>query len=204
MTLPRLWSATFTFLCLGVALVSTRAFFLPLSEVMPNMVTYLTSAPVALWVHLTLGPLAMLLAPFQLSTRLRATHPRVHRIMGYTYGVSILLAGLASLGIAASFEGSNWARVGFVLLGSMWLGATAIGISFAIRGQTARHRTWMLRSIALTFAAVTLRLIMPFLMASGWTVLETYDVTAWASWGINLVVVELYLRRGTVRSTALA
>jgi hypothetical protein len=40
------------------------------------------------------------------------------------------------------------------------------------------------------------------LMAQGWSVVETYDVTAWASWVPNLILVELWLRRGT-RRTAL-
>jgi hypothetical protein len=200
MTLSRLWFATLTFLCLAVALISTRAYLLPLAEVMPNMVGYLTSAPWALWGHLVFGPLAMLLVPVQLSSRIRAKWPRVHRISGYVSAVSILLGGLASLGLAASFEGSEWARIGFILLAVLWIGFTATGIRFAIRGDYARHRIWMLRGIAMTLAAVTLRLIMPVLILSGWSVLETYDVTAWASWVINLVLVEIWLRRGSLRS----
>lgn len=200
MTLQRIWFATLSFLCVGVALVSVRAYVLPLDVVMPNMIGYLTSAPLSLWGHLVFGPLAMLLAPVQLSTRLRARWPRAHRISGYVYAVSILIGGLSSLGIAMAFEGSEWARIGFVLLGLMWIGFTAIGIGHAIRGDYARHRVWMLRSIATTMAAVTLRLIMPVLIMSGWSILETYDVTAWASWGINLVLVEIWLRRRSFRS----
>lgn len=195
MTLSRLWYGTFAFFCLSVALVSTRVFFLPLEIVMPNMLGYVTSMPVGLWGHLVFAPLAMLLAPVQLSARLRARWPLVHRASGYVSAIAILLGGLSSLGLAATFEGSHWARVGFVLLALLWMGFTAIGIRFAIGGDYARHRAWMLRGVAMTFAAVTLRLIMPVLIASGWSVLETYDVTAWASWVINLAVVEWWLRR---------
>jgi len=195
MILSRLWYGIFAFLCIAIALVSTRVFFLPVDVVMPNMLGYVTSMPIGLWGHLIFAPLAMVLVPVQLSTRLRARWPRIHRVSGYVSGVAILVAGLSSLGLAVTFEGSDWARTGFALLGLMWIGFTAIGISYAIRGDYARHRAWMLRSIAMTGAAVTLRLIMPVLMANGWSVLETYDVTAWASWGINLAIVECWLRR---------
>ena len=52
----------------------------------------------------------------------------------------------------------------------------------------------MTRSVALTFAAVTLRLIMAPLTVLGWSVTETYQVTAWASWIISLAAAELLLR----------
>jgi hypothetical protein len=63
-----------------------------------------------------------------------------------------------------------------------------VGIWAAMQGDYARHRWWMQRSLALTFSAVTLRVIMAPLMASGWTVAQTYDVTAWGSWLLNLGV----------------
>lgn len=56
----------------------------------------------------------------------------------------------------------------------------------------------MIRSVALTFGAVMLRVYMTPLMASGWSVPETYQITAWASWVPNLIVVEWWFRRGRV------
>ena len=199
MSLTRLWYAMFAVLSVLIALVSTRAYFLPLRLVMPDMAHYLASVPVPLWGHLVFGPLVLALAPFQLATRLRVAYPRLHRVMGYGYAMSVLLAGLSSLALLGQFTGTDWARSGFAVLALLWIGCTATGISFAIRGQTARHRVWMLRSVALTFAAVTLRVMMAPLLAAGWTVLQTYDVTAWASWGGNLAVIEYYLRRKRAR-----
>jgi len=195
MTRARLGYAVFAFLCLLTALVSTRAYFLPLDVVMENMVGYVTTMPWGLWGHLIFAPLAIALAPVQLSTTLRARWPRLHRISGYLYGGAILLGGLASLGLSFAFTGTDWARLGFILLALFWMGSTGYGISRAIAGDYRAHRRWMLRSVAFTFAAVTLRLIMPVLLASGWTVLETYDLTAWASWLINILAVEWWLRR---------
>ncbi len=204
MTLSRLWYATFALLSVLTALVSARAFVLPFAAGMPHMLHYLTSVPLPMWGHLVFAPLALMLAPAQLATRLRRTYPRLHRLTGYTYAGSVLLAAVASLAMLPQFQGTLWALTGFAVLALLWIAATASGIRCAIRGDTARHRVWMLRSVALTCAAVTLRLIMPVLMASGWSLLETYNVTAWASWLINLAAVEFYLRRGPLRSASLA
>ncbi len=70
-----------------------------------------------------------------------------------------------------------------------------MGIVLAMRGDFERHRWWMQRSLALTFAAVLLRVMMAPLIASGWTVAETYDVTAWGSWLVTLAALEWWQRR---------
>lgn len=201
MSLRRLWYGMFALLSVLIALLSARAYVLPLAMGMPHMIHYLAAVPLPMWGHLVFAPVALALAPFQLAARLRGAYPRIHRVMGYTYALSVLLAGLASLTMLPQFQGTTWALVGFALLAALWIGFTATGISLAIKGDYRRHRIWMLRSVALTFAAVTLRLIMPLLMAAGWSLLETYNVTAWASWVINLAVVEYSLRRGTFRQT---
>lgn len=172
----RLWSVPFALLSALVALVSLRALVAPLDQVMPNMAHFLTDAPWALWGHVLGAPLALALAPFQLSEGLRARRPGLHRALGRVYALAVLVAGLSALGLVPTSIASPWARTGFA------------GLALAMRGDRAAHRRWMLRSIALTFAAVTLRLYMAPLMAAGWSVAETYDVTAWACWVPNLFV----------------
>ena len=182
-------------LSLLIALSSLRGVIAPLPLVMPNMAHFLDSAPWRLWGHILGGPLALALAPVQLSGRMRQHWPRLHRYAGRVYGAAVLVAGVAGMTLAPTSEASNVARVGFGVLGALWLLTTIKGIQLAMRGDLARHRWWMERSIALTFAAVTLRLIMFPLMASGWTVAQTYDITAWGSWILNLALLELWQRK---------
>jgi len=180
---------------LAVGLMSLRWLVLPMDLAMPNMAHFQTDAPLALIAHLTGGPLALLLAPFQLWSGLRARRPGLHRALGRLYGLAILIGALGSLALVPAFTGSSFAAAGFVALAALWLATTALGIRAARARDFVRHRRWMLRSVALTFAAVTLRVMMAPLMAAGWSVNETYQVTAWGCWLVNLAVIEALLWR---------
>lgn len=200
--MARLGNWAFVGLSLLVALLSLRVFFLPFNLAMPGMAHFVIEAPWRLWGHILGGPLALALATVQLSGRLRARWPGLHRWSGRLYGVAVLAAGMAGLTLAPTSISSEFARAGFMALAVVWMGATARGISLAIQGDLARHRWWMERSIALTFSAVTLRLIMLPLVMAGWTPSETYDVTAWGAWMLNLVMLDLWQRGMFKRITA--
>ena len=64
------------------------------------------------------------------------------------------------------------------------------------------HRRWMIRSFAMTFAAVTLRLYLPIAPILGYDFVDGYRLTAWSSWIPNLIVAELWLRRQMARQAA--
>lgn len=196
MTLPRPIFWLLNLSAFIVALVSWRVFLGPIEQVMPWMAAYLPNAPLGVWGHVALAPLALALSPFQLMAGLRVRHPALHRWAGRLYGLSVLGAGLAALALVSVSDASTFARAGFAVLAVLWIGTTALGIAAAWRQQFAAHRAWILRSVALTFAAVSLRVIMAPLMAAGWTVLETYDLTAWGSWILTLGLTEAWMRRG--------
>ena len=52
---------------------------------------------------------------------------------------------------------------------------------------------------ALTFAAVTLRLYLPFPLMMGFSFVEGYRVIAWLAWVPNLMLAETFLRREIAR-----
>ena len=166
------------------------------------MAHFVREKPWGLWGHILGAPLALALAPLQLWTGMRRRWPGLHRWSGRLYGMAVLVGGLSALGLVPTSQASDFARVGFVALGVVWLGSTATGIWYARQGNYARHLWWMQRSRALTFAAITLRIIMAPLMASGWTAAETYDITAWGAWLLNLGALEYWQRRQTRRVAA--
>lgn len=145
--------------------------------------------------HFFLAGLALLLAPLQLAGGLRRRWPRLHRLGGWLYAGSVLVGGVAGLSLAFGAQGGVASGLGFGLLAILWLLATARGVWLAVRGDIAGHRRWMCRSVALTFGAVTLRVMLGLgAGVMGWPFLEVYVAAAWTSWLLNLVVCELILR----------
>jgi len=56
------------------------------------------------------------------------------------------------------------------------------------------------RSFAMTFAAVTLRLYLPIAPMMGYDFMPAYVAISWLAWVPNLMVAELYLNWSRVRS----
>ena len=190
-------TASFWLFSFLIALISLRFLAAPLSEVMDHMAHYLPAVPLALYAHLIGAPLALMLAPFQLWQGLRRARPRLHRVLGYSYVTAVIVSGIGALALLPHFLGT-----GFATLAVLWIAFTLRGVVLARAGDRVAHRRFMLRSVALTLAAVTLRLIMAPLMEQGWTVVETYQVTAWGAWVPNLIVMELYIRAKSKRAPA--
>jgi len=65
-----------------------------------------------------------------------------------------------------------------------------------MQGRFVAHRRWMVRSWALTLAAVTLRLYLPLVMVLDLPFLPWYRAISFLAWVPNLVAAELWLRRG--------
>jgi uncharacterized membrane protein len=185
-------AATFSVL---IALMSWRFLAQGLGPAFPQMLGHIEATRLAFLVHVAAAPVALALATFQLMPRLRARRPRVHRWSGRVYGLAILVGGVGALVMAPGSNGGLVASIGFGLLGVLWIAFTGIGIARARAGDYAAHRRWMIRSFALTFAAVTLRLWLFPMMASGMAYEEAIAYLAWLAWVPNLVVAEAMLRR---------
>jgi hypothetical protein len=90
--------------------------------------------------------------------------------------------------------GGPISRFGFGGLAVALLSTTAIGLAKIRARDVTAHRQWMLRSYALIFGAVTLRLEAPFLAQAFGDFESAYRAIAWISWVPNLIVAEVYLR----------
>jgi len=62
----------------------------------------------------------------------------------------------------------------------------------------------MMRNFAMAFGAVTLRIYLGALTASGASFIEAYQTVSWLAWVPNLVIVEWYLALARVRRPATA
>lgn len=97
----------------------------------------------------------------------------------------------------APFSYGGWVtHLGFGLLALALLVTTGIAFASIRRGDVRNHRAWMLRSFALVFGAVTLRLELPLLIgAFQGDFTPAYRIVAWLAWVPNLVAAEWHIRR---------
>ena len=146
-------------------------------------------------VHAVGAAFALMLGPWQFVASVRIRRRRLHRWIGRFYCIACLIGGVTGEALAFGVTSGLVARFGFGLLAACWLGATALGWASAVTADFSRHRVWMVRSFALAFAAVTLRLYLGVAIASGAPFAIAYPIIAWACWMPNLLVAELWLRR---------
>ena len=191
----------FVVLSVGVALVSWRFLVLGVELSMPFTAHHVGPRALALFAHIGLAPVALAVMPFQFSTRLRLRRPALHRWLGRVYAVAILISGIAGLALAFHTSAGPVAGLGFGLLAVLWLAVTGQAVWLAMQRRIAEHRIWMIRSAALTFAAVTLRLYLPVLVVTmGFD--AGYVAVAWLCWVPNVIVAEWIIRRR--RASAIA
>lgn len=182
--------ATF-FLSLGVAGYALVVYgFGPGAKVVhPDMRAVFESHPLGIGIHIFASSLALILGPFQFLAGLRTRRPHLHRWLGRIYlGVAVTAGGLAGLYMSYHAFGGLVAKLGFAGLALGWLytGLRAYGAARA--HDFAAHRRWMIYNFALTFAAVTLRLYLPWAFVFGWPFAQTYAAIAWLCWVPNLLV----------------
>ena len=176
----------------GVALVSYR--YLSPGAHIPKVIATNSFPLTWLIVHATAASTALLLGPWQFWAGLRARLPRLHRWSGRLYVVSCLVAGAAGFVLALGASTGIITTLGFGVLSVVWIFTTATAWRLAMRRDFVDHRRWMIRSFALTFAAVNLRLYLPAAVALHLPFEDSYRAISFLCWVPNLLAVELYLR----------
>lgn len=103
----------------------------------PLVIARRTTMPLAVTAHLGGSLVALAVGAWQMNARLRSRFIELHRWMGRTYVVAVLIGGLAGLRMsAASLQG--WAtHFGFGLLALFWLFTTVRRTSRFV--PTRRH-----------------------------------------------------------------
>lgn len=149
-----------------------------------------------IYTHVFAAAFALGLGPLQFSGRMRRARPTLHRWLGRLYlGFGVLVGGLAGLYMAFHAFGGLAARLGFGCLAIAWLLTGACAYRAIRAGDVGRHRRWMIRNFALSFAAVTLRMWVPGAVVSGIPFELAYPVIAWLCWIPNLLAAEWLIHR---------
>jgi uncharacterized membrane protein len=184
-------------LAAGVSAYSLRYVFLGERAYVPELAASFGERPLTIIVHTLFGPVALTLGLVNLLPAMRQRRWRAHRVVGRVYLGSALAVGTAGLLLAPHATGGLVSRVGFGLLAVATLATVGQGYRRIRRGDVTGHREWMLRSYALIFGAVTLRIWLPILIGVyDGEFLRAYRWVAWVSWVPNLLAVEWIIRRG--------
>ncbi len=161
----------------------------------PDLVESFTARPWGIYSHVLFGALALILGPFQFRRGILVRHRPLHRNLGRVYVISATMTGFVGLYMAIySFGGMN-THLGFGILGAL-TAFTSLMACTKIRALDVRaHREWMIRSFALVFGAVTLRVHLPLLMVVyRGEFAPAYAIVAWLAWVPNVLWAEWYVR----------
>jgi len=184
--------------CVGVAAYAAVAYgVFPLGALVhPQMKLAFQAHSVAIYTHIFASALALLLVPSQLAAAWRRKHPAWHRRAGRVYlAVGVLPGGLSGLYVAQFAFGGAVSTWGFSMLAIVWLGTAALAYRAIRHGDVLMHRRWMLLNVALTFAAVTLRLYLGLFFANHVPFELFYPWVSWLCWVPNVLLMTAYLAR---------
>ena len=152
-----------------------------------------------LYIHIFTAIFALIIGPFQLFMKPTNDRKRWHRLLGYGYVLSITVSGIVSVYLSLFATGGWIAGLGFMSLDVLWVATTLTATRKIMAKDIQAHKAWMLRSYALTFAAVTLRIwLAPLALLFG-DFEAGFRVVAWVCWIPNLIVIEAVISRMRLR-----
>ena len=105
--------------------------------------------------HTLAGTLALLIGPINFSSRIRARHLQLHRILGRVYVISVFVGSFTGIALAAGRPGLP----GTSMQAATWMVCTTAALITARNRQITQHRQWMARSYAITFTFVSSRVL---------------------------------------------
>lgn len=158
--------------------------------------------------HVFFGAVAMVGGCLQVWPWLRRRHRRVHRASGRVY----VFAGVLPAGLTAFYVGVHTpfgpsVMVSNLWMATLWLACTFLGWRAVRQRRMDDHRTWMVRSFALTMSILMTRLLSaPVLIALHPQIDTTFrgseelmlytavSINTWLGWTLMLVVAEIFLR----------
>ena len=190
----------FAFLAIAIGIYPLAYWFADMSN---NLLATKSSTLLAdsIWnftfyTHILLGGISLLIGWTQFSKKMRTRWMNVHRRVGQGYIIAVLLSGLSGLYVAQFATGGWIAKLGFTALAICWLVTTFMAYQSIRKKAIRQHEVWMIRSYALTFGAVTLRLWMPlFMIGLEMDFIDAYVIIAWLAWVPNLFVAEWLIRK---------
>ena len=162
------------------------------------------SHPVSRLTHMILGIVFVLMVPLQLVPRIRARHPRLHRVLGriaLACSVPLIVTGWI---FAFRFTYTGFAeQVPTVTFSLIYVWLVAMAVRSIRNGDVGRHREWMIRAFAMMMGISGTRVwFYLFLKATDYPSTEFFASIFWLGMGVNLLIAEIWIN--VTRPTAAA
>jgi len=150
----------------------------------------------AYYAHVLVAGIILLIGLFQIHPTWGLRWRRLHRTLGKVYvGGILFFSAPGGLVMSLFINRGPWVLTSFITQCCLWFLCTYLAYYHIRNGDIQSHRQWVLRSYALTLAAITLR---AYVFLGSWSYdlgqPEAYATIAWLSWVPNLLICELYLR----------
>jgi Predicted membrane protein (DUF2306) len=147
------------------------------------------------YIHVYSAIFALIAGFTQFNKHILNKYTSIHSIIGKLYVYVVLfLAAPSGLVIGYHANGGLFSKIAFVILSILWFYFTLQGIIQIKNRNIILHKSFMLRSFALAFSAVTLRIwkvILVYLFQP--SPMDVYQIIAWLGWTLNLLVIEVYI-----------
>lgn len=166
-----------------------------------QLIYHIDSWRISFYTHVFTSPIVILTGLFQFNRKIIHSFPKLHRILGKTYIITVLfVSGPSALVMAFHANGGYFAQISFVLLSLVWILCTWFSYHFARKGNFSIHASWSIRSYALTLSAVTLRFYAYLFDVYNVPIppRETYILLSFLSWIPNLIFAQILIRLGFV------
>jgi len=146
--------------------------------------------------HILLAVVSLVTGPIGAIRRFRLQSVAWHRWNGRVYVVSVALNFIPGLYVAWFAPGAPTVA-GFLVLNALWLATTGLGYAYIRRKDAARHTRWITRSFFLTYANLTIHVLLPLGQhAAGLPYETSYAIAVWGSMLLNLTLAEVAVRKG--------
>ena len=110
-------------------------------------------------IHILLAIIALLTGPLNVIKRIRIKSINFHRWNGRLYVLSIILNFIPGVYVSFFATGGWPSTIGFLILNTLWLSTTILGFWYIKRKNVILHSQWILRSFFLSFANMTIYII---------------------------------------------
>ncbi|BDH63764.1 hypothetical protein MTP04_38940 [Lysinibacillus sp. PLM2] len=147
-------------------------------------------------IHIILAIISLITGPLGIIKAIRDKFRNFHRWNGRIYVLSIVLNFFPGVYVSFFATGGLLSIIGFLILNTIWLSTTVLGFWYIKRQKVMLHSQWITRSFFLSFANITIYIIVTLLhhlmnIPYG----DSYTIALWLSWSLNLLVAEFMIRR---------